>query len=70
MSFSILFGGRIAEEVFIHQMSTGASNGLERATKMARASGDQIRFDKLGVMVYEEDAQQSFMGSIGSRTIS
>ncbi|HNZ57111.1 MAG TPA: ATP-dependent zinc metalloprotease FtsH, partial [Methylophilaceae bacterium] len=34
---SILFGGRIAEEIFMHQMSTGASNDFERATKLARA---------------------------------
>ncbi|MCP5774939.1 ATP-dependent metalloprotease, partial [Klebsiella pneumoniae] len=63
---SILFGGRIAEEVFINQMSTGASNDFERATKMARAMVTKYGMsDKLGVMVYEEDAQQSFMGSIG-----
>src|SRR5690554_18206 len=68
---SILFGGRIAEEVFINQMSTGASNDFERATKMARAMVTKYGMsDKMGVMVYEEDAQQSFMGSIGSRSIS
>ncbi len=33
---AILFGGRIAEEVFMHQMTTGASNDFERATQMAR----------------------------------
>jgi cell division protease FtsH len=33
---SILFGGRIAEEIFMNQMSTGASNDFERATKLAR----------------------------------
>ena len=68
---SILFGGRIAEEVFINQMSTGASNDFERATKMARAMVTKYGMsDKLGVMVYEDDSQQSFMGSIGTRTIS
>ena len=68
---SILFGGRIAEEVFINQMSTGASNDFERATKMARAMVTKYGMsDKMGVMVYEDDSQQSFMGSIGSRTIS
>ncbi|MCL4137581.1 UNVERIFIED_CONTAM: hypothetical protein GTU68_032892 [Idotea baltica] len=34
---AILFGGRIAEEVFVNQMSTGASNDFERATALARA---------------------------------
>ena len=52
-------------------MSTGASNDFERATKMARAMVTKYGMsDKLGVMVYEDDSQQSFMGSIGSRTIS
>ncbi len=68
---SILFGGRIAEEIFIKQQSTGASNDFERATKMARAMVTKYGMsDKLGVMVYEEDQQQSFFGSVGSRSIS
>ncbi len=62
---SILFGGGIAEEVFINQMSTGASNDFERATKMARAMVTKYGMsDKLGVIVYEDDSQQLFMGSI------
>ncbi|MCG2573032.1 ATP-dependent zinc metalloprotease FtsH [Acinetobacter sp. ME22] len=68
---SILFGGRIAEEIFINQQSTGASNDFERATKIARAMVTKYGMsDKMGVMVYEDDSQQSFLGSIGSRTIS
>ncbi|OTG83740.1 ATP-dependent zinc metalloprotease FtsH [Acinetobacter sp. ANC 4648] len=68
---SILFGGRIAEEIFINRISTGASNDFERATKMARAMVTKYGMsDKMGVMVYEDESQQSFMGSIGSRTIS
>ena len=35
-TISVLFGGRIAEEVFMHQMTTGASNDFERATQIAR----------------------------------
>jgi cell division protease FtsH len=34
-TISVLFGGRIAEEVFMHQMTTGASNDFERATQIA-----------------------------------
>jgi cell division protease FtsH len=61
---SILFGGRIAEEIFINQMSTGASNDFERATKMARAMVTKYGMsDNLGVMVYEDDSQQSFLGN-------
>jgi cell division protease FtsH len=68
---AILFGGRIAEEVFINQMSTGASNDFERATKMARAMVTKYGMsDALGVMVYEDDdSSQGYFGS-SSRTIS
>jgi cell division protease FtsH len=67
---AILFGGRIAEEVFIHQQSTGASNDFERATKMARAMVTKYGMsDALGIMVYEDDdSSQGYFG--GSRTIS
>ncbi|ELA09648.1 cell division protease FtsH [Moraxella macacae 0408225] len=65
---SILFGGRIAEEVFINQQSTGASNDFERATKMARAMVTKYGMsDKMGVMVYEDDDQSGYMPM---RTIS
>jgi cell division protease FtsH len=68
---SILFGGRIAEEVFINQMSTGASNDFELATKMARAMVTKYGMsDALGVMVYEDENQSGFFGNVGSRTIS
>jgi len=68
---SILFGGRIAEEIFINRMSTGASNDFERATKMARAMVTKYGMsDALGVMVYEDENQSGFCGNVGSRTIS
>ena len=68
---SILFGGRIAEEIFMKQQSTGASNDFERATKMARAMVTKYGMsDKLGVMVYEDENQNGFFGNVGSRTIS
>jgi cell division protease FtsH len=35
-TIAVLFGGRIAEEIFMHQMTTGASNDFERATDIAR----------------------------------
>ena len=69
---SILFGGRIAEEVFINQQSTGASNDFERATKMARAMVTKFGMsDAMGVMVYEDEAGEGgYFGKMGSRTIS
>ncbi len=53
---SILFGGRIAEEIFVGQMSTGASNDFERATKLARGMVTKYGMsDALGTMVYADD---------------
>ncbi len=67
---SILFGGRIAEEVFINRKSTGASNDFERATKMARAMVTKYGMsDKLGVMVYEDEDNGGYFGG-STRTIS
>ncbi|MES2535908.1 MAG: ATP-dependent zinc metalloprotease FtsH [Pseudomonadota bacterium] len=65
---SILFGGRIAEEIFMGQMSTGASNDFERATKLARAMVTRYGMsDALGTMVYEDDQD---MGGMGAKTVS
>ena len=61
---SILFGGRIAEEVFMKQMSTGAANDFERATKLAREMVTKYGMsDKLGTMVYVDDNQESFLNT-------
>ena len=67
---AILFGGRIAEEVFMKQMSTGAGNDFERATKLARDMVTRYGMsDKLGTMVYADDTQDSFM-PMSSKSIS
>ena len=68
---SILFGGRIAEEVFMNQMSTGASNDFERATKIARDMVTKYGMsDVMGTMVYAGSEQDSFFGSMSSKTVS
>jgi cell division protease FtsH len=68
---SILFGGRIAEELFMNQMSTGASNDFERATKLARDMVTRYGMsDALGTMVYTGSEQDSFFGSMSSKTVS
>jgi cell division protease FtsH len=60
---AILFGGRIAEEIFMGQMSTGASNDFERATKMARAMVTRYGMSEaLGTMVYADDNQEQGFG--------
>ncbi|HEX5339140.1 MAG TPA: ATP-dependent zinc metalloprotease FtsH [Gallionella sp.] len=62
-TIAVLFGGRIAEEVFMHQMTTGASNDFERATDMARKMVTQWGMSEaLGTMVYAENEGEVFLG--------
>ena len=68
---AILFGGRAAEEVFLHSMSTGASNDFERATKMARDMVTRYGMsDSLGTMVYVDTESDSMFGRTSSKTVS
>ncbi|GAA4016373.1 ATP-dependent zinc metalloprotease FtsH [Actimicrobium antarcticum] len=68
---AILFGGRIAEEIFMHQMSTGASNDFERATKLARAMVTRYGMsESLGTMVYEDTEQDAYFGRSSAKTVS
>jgi ATP-dependent metalloprotease FtsH len=60
---AMLFGGRIAEEVFMNQMTTGASNDFERATQIARDMVTRYGMtDALGPMVYAEQEGEPFLG--------
>ncbi|MDP2883096.1 MAG: ATP-dependent zinc metalloprotease FtsH [Azonexus sp.] len=59
---AVLFGGRIAEELFMNQMTTGASNDFERATGMARDMVTRYGMSDLGVMVYGENDGEVFLG--------
>ncbi len=62
-NISVLFGGRIAEEIFMGQMTTGASNDFERATDMARRMVTQWGMsDDLGPMIYGENEGEIFLG--------
>jgi cell division protease FtsH len=66
---SMLFGGRIAEEVFMHQMTTGASNDFERATSIARDMVMRYGMtDALGPMVYAENEGEVFLGRSVTKT--
>ncbi|RZA20917.1 MAG: ATP-dependent metallopeptidase FtsH/Yme1/Tma family protein [Lysobacteraceae bacterium] len=66
---SILFGGRLAEELFVGQMSTGASNDFERATKLARGMVTKYGMSEaLGTMVYADDKDTGF--GLQNKTIS
>jgi cell division protease FtsH len=62
-TISVLFGGRIAEEIFMNQMTTGASNDFERATQIARDMVTRYGMsDELGPMVYAENEGEVFLG--------
>ena len=60
---SMLFGGRVAEELFVGNVSTGASNDFERATSIARDMVTRYGMsDALGPMVYGENEGEVFLG--------
>jgi len=62
-TITVLFGGRIAEEIFMGQMTTGASNDFERATALARSMVTQWGMsDAMGPMVYGENEGEVFLG--------
>ncbi|WP_425447834.1 ATP-dependent zinc metalloprotease FtsH [Dethiothermospora halolimnae] len=59
----VLLGGRVAEKLVLDDISTGASNDIERATKIARAMVTHYGMsDKLGPMTYGEDENEVFIG--------
>jgi cell division protease FtsH len=60
---AILFGGRVAEEIFMNQMTTGASNDFERATDLARKIVTRFGMtDEMGPVVYGENESELFLG--------
>ncbi len=66
---ALLFGGRIAEEVFMNQMTTGASNDFERATQLARDMVMRYGMtESLGPMVYAENEGEVFLGRSVTQT--
>ncbi|AVO47942.1 cell division protein FtsH [Melaminivora suipulveris] len=68
---AMLFGGRIAEEVFMNQMTTGASNDFERATSIARDMVMRYGMSEaLGPMVYAENEGEVFLGRSVTKTTS
>ena len=68
---SILFGGRLAEEIFLNSSSTGASNDFERATKMARDMVTRYGMSEvLGTMVYVDAEQSGIFGPMSAKSVS
>ena len=62
-SLIVLLGGRVAEALTLDDISTGASNDIERATKTARAMVTKYGMsDKLGAITYGRDDSEPFLG--------
>ena len=59
---AILMGGRLAEEIFLNQMSTGAANDIERATEMARKMVCEWGMSDLGPLTFGKKEEQIFLG--------
>ena len=57
-----LLGGRVSEELFIGDITTGASNDIERATKIARSMVAEYGMSSLGPVQYEQQGGQTFLG--------
>jgi len=59
---AILMGGRIAEEIYLKQMTTGAGNDIERATEMARKMVCEWGMSELGPLSFGKKEEQIFLG--------
>jgi cell division protease FtsH len=59
---AILMGGRIAEELFLGSITTGASNDIERATELARAMVCEYGMSEMGPLTFGKKEEQIFLG--------
>ncbi len=59
---AVMMGGRIAEEIFLNQMSTGAGNDIERATDMSRKMVCEWGMSSLGPLTFGKKEEQIFLG--------
>ena len=57
-----LLGGRVSEEVFLNEISTGASDDFKKATRIARSMVTEYGMSDLGPMQYEEQSESVFLG--------
>jgi len=61
-TISVLMGGRVAEELIMNQLTTGAGNDIERATEMARNMVTEWGMSSLGPMCFGKNEQEMFLG--------
>jgi cell division protease FtsH len=59
---AILMGGRIAEDIFLGSITTGASNDIERATELARAMVCEYGMSEMGPLTFGKKEEQIFLG--------
>jgi cell division protease FtsH len=59
---AILMGGRVAEEIFLNTMTTGAGNDIERSTDLARKMVCEFGMSKLGPLTFGKKEEQIFLG--------
>jgi cell division protease FtsH len=59
---AILMGGRIAEQIFLGSITTGASNDIERATELARAMVCEYGMSEMGPLTFGKKEEQIFLG--------
>ncbi len=59
---AIMMGGRLAEEIFLNDITTGASNDIERATELARAMVCEYGMSDLGPLTFGKKEEQIFLG--------
>jgi cell division protease FtsH len=61
-SIAILMGGRIAEDIFLESVTTGAANDIERATELARQMVCEFGMSGLGPLTFGKKEEMIFLG--------
>jgi cell division protease FtsH len=61
-NLAIAYGGRVSEEIFLHQMSTGAGSDIESATDLARRMVCEYGMSRLGPLTFGKKEEQIFLG--------
>jgi cell division protease FtsH len=61
-NLAIAYGGRVAEEIFLNQMSTGAGSDIETATDLARRMVCEYGMSRLGPLTFGKKEEQIFLG--------
>ncbi|HLG16566.1 MAG TPA: ATP-dependent zinc metalloprotease FtsH [Blastocatellia bacterium] len=59
---AIMMGGRLAEEIFLNHMTTGAANDIEKATELARRMVCEFGMSGLGPITFGKKEEQIFLG--------